>query len=244
MDEEINIVCNVMGLAQFSSPYLSLSQDTEYVNLLQSTRFGIWGAKALVYLSTSLGAEVCDFGSSGLLSWSSRHWQVTRPLRVQPSAPRSNTLLYKGPYPLYFYTPDFPPHPRGRSWGIHLMDGSTNKTQLHVFSPEWWLQCSLGKRRTKFCDFFFTWWVWTHNSEKSILPMRDECSGKETLQFSSIAFCIKYIKFWTLPYHKACNLQPTQAASFHPSSTLFSKTFLLPSWLGKTNPRLLLQTNN
>jgi len=50
-----------------------------------------------VYGTTSLGAEACDFGSSGHLSLPSRHWQLTRLPRLQPSGLRSTTFLSKGP---------------------------------------------------------------------------------------------------------------------------------------------------
>lgn len=89
---------------------------------------------------------------------------------------------------------------------------------------------------------FFAWWAWTHSTEKRTLLTTDKCSRRETLQFTSFAFCTNCIKFWTLPHQKANNHCPAWAFSFHPSSVLFSKTFLLPSRLGKTKPRLLLRS--
>lgn len=89
---------------------------------------------------------------------------------------------------------------------------------------------------------FFTWWAWTQNSEKRASPTTDKCSRRETLQFTSFALCTNCVKFWTLPYQKANYHQPAWVFSFHPASVLFSKTFLLPSRLGKIKPRLLLQS--
>lgn len=205
-----------------------------WISYSSNLQFGIWDAKAPTYWNTSLRAEACDFWSSGLLSWPLRLWQVTRPLKVQPSAlpPRSNTVLSKHPHPLYFYRPDFPPCPCGESW-------ETNT---------WWMgACACvfprvmaaklareDKDKIQWFPLFLTLLNPQLWEEYHI-----EMNALEGKLYNSLPlhFCIKYIKFEHCRIRKHTTYSQLRQLLFTLSRPCSPKlSFFLPDWKDQPKP--------